>query len=102
MGAVSSNPQYPQSRPVYNVTEKEAGSIGSIDIASMEAPTRNGLFAFDFGAFVVNGANGYDKVASGSTAVVGPALIGQLSRDYANRKYAVDDVVAVGRRGYFM
>ncbi len=100
---MSTNPQFPSSKKNHDIVENEAGSLGSKGSAPLEVTRVCGEDGVEFGTFAnVDSTTGrVEKVASGDTAVHGIALISNHADDYANRKYNIDDQVALARREYF-
>lgn len=96
-------PTVPTSRPVSSISEPAAGSLGTYDPAAQQAPAQKALAALDFGAFVVDGSGGADALGPATTQqLLGVALVAPNAEDYATSAYAANDIVGIGRRGYYI
>jgi hypothetical protein len=100
----NTNPQYPSTKPTWDISELQAGGLGSKDPAALEITRDVGQDGIEFGTFVNfnTSTDKVEKIAAADTDCIGPALISNLADDYANRKYNTDDKCALGRRGYFL
>jgi hypothetical protein len=96
------NPQYPQNRSVWNVTDLEPGEWGRLDEGQM---SRNLKVAagetIKFGAFLSKDSSGNaEAIAVAETRVYGVSLISQIATDYGNRQYSENEQIGVAKRGY--
>lgn len=91
----------PSSKKVWDISEFEAGDIGTQDPAQLQVTKVNALDGVEMGTFVATDANGKTiKVLVGTTLVAGVALLDDKADDFENREFAVADQVPVMRRGF--